>query len=212
MIRKLVLSRAYQLSADTTEALAEADPENELVRSPEPSRRLTAEEIRDSVLALSGSLSSEMGGATSLKFGVDLDKPMTYEKEKLRTVYLPIARNNGVPELAVFDVANADLVSGRRAETTVPTQALYLLNSDFYKTQSVAVGKAALEAGKTPDDEVRWLYELVLNRPPTGEELSRANGFVADIGRGAESGKELEEAYGHLAHLLLVSTEFLFLD
>ncbi|NNE92307.1 MAG: DUF1549 domain-containing protein [Verrucomicrobiales bacterium] len=218
MVRKLVLSRAYQLSADSTEALAAADPKNQLFGH-QNRRRLTAEEIRDSVLALSGSLSKEKGGATSLKYGVDLDKPMNYAKEQLRTVYLPIARNNAVPELAVFDVANPDLVSGSRAETTVPTQALYLMNSEFYKTKAASIGKAVWEhnANDAPDAELIRLYRTILNRPPTAEELARASEFVGSLSSGAEltdlgNRQPMEEAYGHLAHLLIVSAEFLFLE
>ena len=161
---------------------------------------------------MSGQLTREPGRNTSFKYGVDLDKPMTYAKESLRTVYLPIARNNPVAELTVFDVANADLVSGSRAETTVPTQALYLINSDFYRTQAATIGKAALEAGATPDEEVTWLYQKVLNRSPRPDEISRASKFVAEISSGAEDEKQLQAAYGHLAHLLLASTEFLFLE
>ncbi len=211
LIRKIVLSRSYQLAADSTESLATADPKNELFGH-QNRRRLTAEEIRDTVLALSGKLATEPGRNTSLKYGVDLDKPMSYAKESLRTVYLPIARNNPVAELTVFDVANADLVSGSRAETTVPTQALYLMNSDFYRTQATTIGKAALEAGATPDEEVTWLYQKVLNRSPRPDEISRASKFVAEISSGAEDEKQLKAAYGHLAHLLLASTEFLFLE
>ncbi len=211
LIRRIVLSRSYQLGADATDSLATSDPKNELFGH-QNRRRLTAEEIRDSVLALSGNLEAETGRNTSLKYGVDLDKPMNYAKESLRTVYLPIARNNPVAELTVFDVANADLVSGSRAETTVPTQALYLMNSDFYKTQATAIGQAALEAGTTPDEEVTWLYQKILNRTPQPEEIARASGFIAEISSGAEDEKQLQAAYGHFAHLLLASTEFLFLE
>lgn len=211
MVKRIVMSRSYQLSADETDQLAEKDPKNELFGR-QNRRRLTAEEIRDSVLALSGKLKLEPGRNTSLKYGVDLDKPMSYAKEQLRTVYLPIARNNGVAELEVFDVASPDLVSGRRAETTVPTQALYLMNSDFYQTSAVAIGSKALEAGKTPEEEIGWLYETILNRPPRDGEVERAGSFIAEISGGVESGLELEEAYSHFAHLLLASTEFLFLD
>ena len=211
LVKQIVMSRAYQIGADADETLAEADPKNELFGR-QNRRRLTAEEIRDSVLTLGGNLSEEPGRNTSSKYGVDLDKPMNFAKEELRTVYLPIARNNGVAELEVFDVANPDLVSGSRAETTVPTQALYLLNSDFYKSRAKEIGNMALAAGENPDEEVTWLYEKILNRAPSQSEVQRAGAFIAEISGGAESETALKDAYGHFAHLLLVSTEFLFLD
>ena len=94
----------------------------------------------------------------------------------------------------------------------MPTQALYLLNSEFYLSQSREIGKAALAAGDTPDAEVDWLYRKILNRSPGATELERANAFVGELGGSSESEPELEQAYSHLAHLLLVSTEFLFLN
>lgn len=210
LVREIVLSRAYQLSANAPEQLLAADPENQHFGRRDR-RRLTAEEIRDSVLFLSGQLDSTPGGATSGGFGEDLDKPMNFGKDKIRTVYLPVARNNIVAEMAMFDAANPDLVSGSRAETTVPTQALYLLNSDFLQAQANEVGKQAPAAAETPADEVEWLYRKILNRAPRAEETPRAISFVTGVSDG-ESAAQIEAAYGHLAHLLLASTEFLFLD
>ena len=216
IIRKLVLSRTYQLRADATDSLAENDPKNQLFGH-QNRRRLTAEEIRDSVLALAGELSAEMGGATSLKYGVDLDKPMSFAKESLRTVYLPIARNNAVAELAVFDVANPDLVSGARAETTVPTQALYLMNSEFYQQKAAVIGKAVLDsqADDSAREEITRLYESILSRPPHADELERATQFlgaVSDNSEDPEDRKNIEQSFAHLSHLLLVSAEFLFVE
>ena len=211
MIRQLVLSRSYQLSAEASPALVEADPEN-LLFGRQNRRRLTAEEIRDGVLFLAGRLDSAPGRDTSTLYGEDLDKPMNFTKETCRTVYLPVARNNEAPELAIFDAANPDLVSGSRATTSVPTQALFLLNSDFFQQQAGEIGKLALSAGETPTEAVAWLYRRVLNRDASPAEIERALGFLDEIGGDAESGTNGEEALGHLAHLLVVSTEFLFLD
>lgn len=201
LIREIATSRTYQLSTTIPAAHESADPKNDLFGR-QNRRRLTAEEIRDSALFLAGDLESKQGTATATKFGEDLDKPMNFSKEKLRTVYLPIARNNLVADLEVFDVANPDLVSGSRAETTVPTQALYLINSDFFLEKAKVLGKEAI----AKPDQISWLYQAVLNRPPAEDEAKRANAFVADVS------DNREEAHAHLAHLLLVSTEFLYLD
>ncbi|MGY8674833.1 MAG: DUF1553 domain-containing protein, partial [Verrucomicrobiia bacterium] len=208
LVRQIVLSRAYQQSANATRATEDADPENALF-SRQNRRRLTAEEIRDSALFLSGRLDSRPGTSTSARYGVDLDKPMTFTKETLRTVYLPIARNNLVAELELFDAANPDLVSGARATTTVPTQALYLLNNDFFVTQAKGIGERSF-LEENVEQRIANLYGRILNRVPDYIEQQRARDFLADLQK--DSGLSPEAAFGHLAHLLLVSTEFLFLD
>lgn len=212
MVRRLVLSRSYRLGTMVSEDLANADPSNELFGR-QNHRRLTAEEIRDSVLFLSGRLESIPGAGTSIKYGTDLDKPMNFVKETLRTVYLPIARNNLVAELEVFDVANPDLVSGSRVATTVPTQALYLFNSEFFQNEAKVIGHAAIASSDSPEERVTGLYQKLLNRKPTTEEVSQAVAFISDISSPSDEAlPDKEQAYSHLAHLLLVSTEFLFLN
>ena len=208
LIRKIVLSRAYQQSAIASAAVEKADPENKYF-SRRNRRRLTAEEIRDSVLFLSGRLASKPGTSTATKYGTDLDKPMSFSKETLRTVYLPIARNNLVAELELFDAANPDLVSGTRATTTVPTQALYLLNNEFFTEQADVIGREAAEQS-AEIDQIKHLYNAILSRQPGYIEGQRANEFLFQIMNNSEMNRD--EALGHLAHLLLVSTEFLFLD
>lgn len=211
LVREIVTSRAYQLSCDAPAELADADPANKLFGR-QNRRRLTAEELRDSVLFLAGELDRTPGEATATPKGVDLDKNLDFKKERQRTVYLPIARNNPVPELALFDAANPDLVSGARAGTTVPTQALYLLNSETIHAQAAKIGKMALDASKLPGEEVDWLYQTLLGRSPNPVESQRALGLIADLSGASEDAADIEVACGHLAHLLLASTEFLYLD
>jgi cytochrome c553 len=211
LVRRLVLSRTYGLGADPDKTLVDADPENELFGR-HSRRRLTAEEIRDSVLFFSGRLDRTPGGATASAIGIDLDAPLSYEKDAKRTVYLPVARNNPSGELALFDGANPDLVTGRRNDTTVPTQALYLLNSAFLLKEAKAVAKSAMKPGALPGTEVDQLYRTLLGRAPNPVERERALGLIADLSGGGEAVSQVEEAVGHLAHLLMASTEFLYLE
>ena len=208
MIREMVLSRTYRLQSNPTPGLLRADPENAWFAR-QNRRRLTAEEIRDGVLSLSGQLELETGAATSRSYGVDLDKPMNFVKQSLRTVYLPVARNNSVPELAVFDVANPDLVSGARAETTVPTQALYLLNSEFFREPSQRIAESIVASASETQGRIDKLYRRILNRFPDPAEANRAAAFVEEM---VSSGITPLAAHADLAHVLLVSTEFLYLD
>ncbi len=211
LVRAIVLSRAYRLSSTATSGLAEADPENNLFGH-QNRRRLTAEEIRDSYLFLSGRLDRGPGAATATPLGIDLDNPASFDKQPLRTVYLPVARNNLAAELEIFDAANPDLVSGARARTTVPTQALYLLNSEFVQSQADIIGKEAISRSDRPGNEVDWLYSTLLGRRPDPVERERALGLIASLSGGSEAKADLEIATGHLAHILLASAEFLYLD
>ncbi len=203
LVRRLVLSRSYRLSADLKST--EADPGNRWFGRHER-RRLTAEELRDSVLFHAGTLDRTPGEATASAVGIDLDEPLDLAKMPKRTIYLPVARNNPSGELALFDGANPDLVTGRRNDTTVPTQALYLLNSDFLQKQAKHLVK------RQPALGVDDLYLTLLGRRPDPVERERALGLIADLSGGSEDPKLIAEATGHLAHLLMASTEFLYLD
>lgn len=214
VIRELVLSRAYQLSSQGDAKLVQKDPQNKWFGR-QNRRRLTAEEIRDSILFLAGQLDPTPGFATATLCGVDLDKPLAFAKERKRTVYLPVARNNLATELAIFDGANPDLVSGSRAQTTVPTQALYLLNSEFIYEHAMNLGSLAVNQDEGPSDPshaVTWLYQTLLGRAPNSTETQRALDLIADLSNDNQDQQAIAAACGHLAHVLLASTEFLYLD
>src|SRR5690606_15429181 len=123
-------------------------------------------ELRDSALFFARQLDRTPAEATATPLGIDLDKPINHEKDRRRTVYLPVARNNPTGETAIFDGANPDLVTGRRSATTVPTQALYLLNSEFLLGAARAVGVAALAEGGPAGSEIDRLYLTLLGRRP----------------------------------------------
>lgn len=203
LIREMVLSRTYRLAAAPESKLAAVDPENRLFGRHQP-RRLSAEELRDSLLLLGGRLSLERGNATASSYGEDLDGKVDATKLPVRSVYLPMARNNLAADLEVFDAANPEVTVGERATTTVPTQALYLLNSEVLQAQARELGVGAYLHDNP--DAVKHLYRSVLGRVPHPAELQRAVAFIND------GGSDREQALADLAHVLLASTEFLFLD
>jgi hypothetical protein len=201
LVREIVLSRAYQLATAADTPLTRADPENRLFGR-RSHRRLTAEEIRDSLLHLSGELDARPAAATALDYGEDLDKPFKLDQERRRSIYLPVARNNQLPEMEIFDAANPEMVAGDRPLTTVPTQALFLLNSPFLQQRAAAIGARAY-AQPAP---VAWLHRALLARPPTAAETRRAQAFLET------SGPDQNAALQDYAHALLASSPFLFLD
>jgi hypothetical protein len=188
-----------QQASATSESLARLDPENRLLAR-QNRRRLDFEALRDSLVSASGRLDLAEGGKA-----VDLFKAPFSTR---RTVYGLIDRTNLPGTLKVFDVASPDTHTPQRFQTTVPQQALFLLNSPFAQEQAKALA-ARKEVANAKDDvlKARALYRLALGRDPTPEELALATAFAA----GGE-GKSEFGAWPQLAQVLLLSNEFAFVD
>jgi hypothetical protein len=208
-VRRIVLSRTYQMSSEHNEQAWQADPENRLLWRIHR-RRLPAEAIRDSMLAISDQLDLKPGGSPVKGLGTlvttnnsDADQYQAQET-RLRSAYLPIIRNELPPILTVFDFADPDLVTGRRAATNVPAQALLLMNSPFVMDCAEQTAKKLLEREFTDNRElVAELYRLVLAREPTKQESDRAAAFLGSI-ESSDRTKQL----ARLVHVLFASTEF----
>ena len=212
MVRQLVLTRTYRLSSAHSAENFKADPDNTLWWRI-PARRLDAEAIRDAMLAVSGkitltppgrSLASAAAPPKKAKFSEDpAAKTATY-----RSVYLPI-RRNGLPEaLAIFDVADPSLIVGQRDVTTVPTQALYLMNSPFVIEQAQAFAQKIL-AAKDVDDAARinLAIRTAFGRPASAQEQERVRTFLRGFdGQGRNSG------WTAFCQTLLASAEFRYVQ
>jgi hypothetical protein len=188
LVRSIVLTRAYQLSPDATQAHLVADPSNKLVWRHSP-RRMSAEEVRDSLLATSGVLDLKRPAASpvqQLKMVEMLDNGKearaVSEKadvSKCRSVYLPLIRGVTPHALEAFDPVDQTLVTGNRDSTTVPAQSLFLLNSAFVRKQSLALAERLLKAKATSDAErISEAYRLALGRTPNKVEVARAKAFL----------------------------------
>ncbi|MBI2424741.1 MAG: DUF1553 domain-containing protein [Candidatus Hydrogenedentes bacterium] len=176
--RRMVHSMTYrQSSADRADGRA-ADSENVLLWR-QNRRRLDFESLRDSILAAAGTLDTAMGGPS-----VEITTPPFTTR---RTVYSRIERQNLPGMFRTFDMASPDAHSPRRFETTVPQQALYLMNSPFVNEQARMLGTQALEAGEHDlHRAVGILYERVLRRAPNPDEQELARSFVAQQSLNAE--------------------------
>jgi cytochrome c553 len=190
LVRAIVLSRAYQLSTEATPAHLAVDPANKFIWRHSP-RRLDAEEIRDAILASSGSLQLGRPGPSAAKelrmvemrdngpearvLGQAADKYLH------RSVYLPLLRGVTPRALEAFDPVDQTLVSGKRDTTTVPSQSLYLLNATFIRQQSLALAERLLKADSLTDpDRITLAYEVLFGRGPSVSELARARAFLSD--------------------------------
>jgi Protein of unknown function (DUF1553)/Protein of unknown function (DUF1549)/Planctomycete cytochrome C len=195
LVRALVLSRTYQLASDATEQHRKQDPSNILVWRHAP-RRLTAEEFRDAALAAAGSLDAkrpEGSPAKAMRMIEMRDNGPeangiheAAEKSRSRSVYLPLLRGVTPHALEAFDPVDQTLVSGSRDATTVPGQALFLLNSSFVRRQSLALAERMLKDAKATDSErVQRIYRQTLGRTPTEKESARAIAFLSEYESGA---------------------------
>lgn len=166
-IHKLIVTSAvYQTAAMADEARAKLDRDNTLWWR-HPSRRLEAEAIRDSLLAISGQLDTQMYGPGTLE-----------ETSKRRSIYFTVKRSKLIPMLVIFDAPDGTVGVADRPSTIVAPQALLMMNNPqvrmWAKSFAARVGKDA----KSSEEAVRRAYGLALNREPTAEELKDGVAFV----------------------------------
>ncbi|MCB9939174.1 MAG: DUF1553 domain-containing protein [Planctomycetaceae bacterium] len=219
LVREVTLSRVYQMASDHDEDAWQADPENRLLWRANR-RRLPAEAIRDSMLAISGHLDLSPGGSPVEGLGTLVNNNSAdadaYERKETakRSIYLPIIRNELPATLTVFDFADPDLVVGKRPVTNVPAQALLLMNSPFVMNCAEQTAKKLLAIeGRSPEQLVADIYQVTLSRTPTTLEIQRAIAFVNNTGE--ETGEEVDSITKRLAqlvHVLFASTEFRMLN
>jgi hypothetical protein len=201
--RAILLSNAYQQASGDRPEAAAIDPDNRLVWRMNR-RRLEFEPLRDSLLAVAGRLDTTLAGRP-----IDLfSEPFSTR----RTVYGFIDRQSLPGVMRVFDFANPDASSEQRPNTTVPQQALYLMNAPFVIEQArqvAALPEIASAADAT--DRAQAMYRQVLARAAEPDELELALGYVST----AESQPHAESnlsPWERLAQVLLLTNEFMFVD
>jgi hypothetical protein len=196
-------ARSVRVAPASANAM-QVDPANRLLWR-FPVRRLSAEQIRDAMLAVSGELELEGGGP-----GVDFQQPR-------RSVYTKALRNARDPLLDAFDQPDRILGTGERNVTTSPTQSLLMINGDWVLARATALARRLeREIAGADDSRVRLACRLVYGRDPSAMELDRATRFVLARREAARSARAAEEqgdpALADLAHVLLNSNEFLYVD
>ena len=233
LLRELVLSQTYRQASLPNAEFEARDPENRwLWRMPR--RRLDAEALRDGLLAVAGRLQSSTGGP-----GLPLEYPENTggtrrgevnpphfnlgkfrpEQEYVRTVYLPIIRSGpqvGPAEVRnVFDFTQPGEFAGRRSITTVPTQALFLMNGPLLKNRARELAGRVLQEAGSEGNRLPHLWRLALGREVTEEEQAGARQFLEQLRPELAGGADLSPAelelrsWSELCHALLASNEFL---
>jgi mono/diheme cytochrome c family protein len=172
--RQILLSNTYQQSSATHPRYAQIDPQNHLLWRANL-RRLDFEEIRDSVLALGGLLDLTMGGPP-----VQLDAGAGGFSHR-RTIYGMVDRRN-LPEVyGQFDFANPDLTTGKRYETTVPQQALFMMNNPLVvELARRLVNEQEFKDLQGREPRIQFLYERIYQREPTDVEIKLGDRYIED--------------------------------
>ncbi len=220
LIRRIVLSRAYQLGSTHDAHNFEVDPDNALVWRMSP-RRLEAEALRDAVLAISGKLDLEppVGSAVARAARALAGPCRGFNDDGLdmhRAVYLAVVRDQLPESLTLFDFADPSLVTGERATTSGPSQALYLMNSPFVIRQAEAAADRLRMIAGDDDARIEAAYLRFLARPPTDAERKRARDFLASFltedAAKKSGGDRPKAAWTAFCQALFASAEFRYLD
>ena len=198
--RLILVSTTYQESSDVSAAATKLDPENKLF-SHCNRQRLDFESLRDTLLAVSGKLDLKMGGAAADLFAE--------AGSTRRTVYGLIDRQNLPGTFRTFDFANPDTSNQGRFHTTVPQQALFMMNSPFVIEQArKLVLLDPVKMAGDPRTEIQFICQRLFQRPASDAELRLGEKFLAAQTKPSAALSPLEK----LAQVLLLSNELLFLD
>jgi len=179
--RTIMSSSTYRMSSNFNEAASKIDATNQY-QWRFPVKRLEAEAIRDSILAVSGLLDRTMGGSMlpvkNREFLFNhTSKDLTKYDSFVRSVYLPVVRNNLYDFFQLFDYNDASVSNGNRQTTTVAPQALYILNSPLVDEASCQIVEQLLEESKSLKPRVQQLYVKLLGRNATRQEMARARQY-----------------------------------
>ncbi|MDZ4850570.1 MAG: DUF1549 and DUF1553 domain-containing protein [Pirellulaceae bacterium] len=233
LIRRIVLSHTYRQSSSFNQVAFDADPDNRLLWRVSK-RRLDAEVIRDSMLAVSreldmkrpdGSLVATVIGDRPVSLlGLDQSLPTDMDGAVYRSVYLPVLRDKLPDALAIFDFAEPSLVTGARETTNVPVQALFLMNSPFVLARSQALAERIIKRVSEEQDSkslarderidriIRITFVDCLGRSPDEVEMGLAKAFLEQkMLTDDEEGKEIKMVASY-CQALFASAEFRNVD
>jgi uncharacterized small protein (DUF1192 family) len=212
--RQIMLSSAYQMSSSVSGPAWQKDPANRLWSRFER-RRLTVEELRDSLLALDGSLDLTMGGTLVDKldsYGFE-NAYLHPDKTRRRSVYLPLYRNKMPSLLTLFDFPDPTASAGERPGTNIAPQGLYFMNSEFVYSRSRALAEQLLQR-ENDDDSSRVVraYRMAVGREPEPEEIREMLDYVAGYPAAKDGPEARLERWQGFWRVLLTSNEFNYVN
>ena len=225
MHRLIMLSSTYRMSSHVSDDAWRLDPDNRLW-SRFDRRRLSIEELRDSILALAGSLDLTMGGTLQPELGNSTKGSSTEDPPYLapeasvrRTVYLPLYRNRLPKLLSLFDFVDSTSSTGQRSQTNIAPQGLFVMNSKFFDGRGRSFAERLLDRLSDADAaRVERAYLMALARKPTADELRFSRDYVRNYPSSSLqkiSGETTDPqltAWQGLCRILMASNEFHYVD
>ncbi|MFK5924424.1 MAG: DUF1549 and DUF1553 domain-containing protein [Verrucomicrobiota bacterium] len=219
--RDIMLSRVYQLAGSDDAAVLAADPESTWLTHSRR-RRLSSEEIVDSMLLLSNTLDPSQGQAHPFpprsKKTYSQHHPFVdaYDSNR-RAVYWMRQRLRKHPTLAIFDAADTKQSTGERALSTTAIQSLFMMNAPFVHDKSSALGARLINEGKDDSQRIALTHQLLFNRPATNSDVELGLRYLQNNRKSLAStevakNKIPQEALASYVRALMGSNEFLYLE
>lgn len=217
LIKQIVCSRTYRLSARSEPESLAADPEN-IWLSRAHRRRLDAEAIRDSLLAISDQLDQQRprgssvaaAGYIRVRDGLPGGSGRS-EAERHRSVYLPAIRDSLPRSLAIFDMADPNIAQGTRETSNTADQALFMLNNPVVLQTSERLAEIVRTDAILPSRRVRVAFLRTLSRPPSDDESAAAIQLIKEF-QSEISLRGSVDPWAILCQSLIATAEFRFLD
>ena len=222
MIRRIALSRTYQMASQPTESGSRLDPDNDLLHRARI-RRLQGEAIRDSFLQVSGNLDLKMFGPpvpihlTSFMGGRGRPgKSGPLNGAGRRSVYVAVRRNFLSPMMLAFDTPIPFNSTGARNQSNVPAQALILMNDPFVIEQAKRWAERIVTTDQTSTQRIEAIYQTALGRPPSEQESGRALSFIeqqaAEVGIDQTKINTSVEVWQDVCHVVFNLKEFIYIQ
>jgi len=222
MHRMMVLSSTYAMSSQPEPEAEKLDPENKLVHRM-PVQRLEAESIRDAILAVAGSLNPKILGPSvpphisAYQDGRGKPESGPLDGNGRRSIYIQVRRNFLTPMFMAFDYPLPISAIGRRGVSTVPSQALMLMNNEFVARQSEAWAQRVLQADAVPENVVDKMFLTAFGRPASVKEIKETLDFAkeqrmrhAALAADASESQIKQGVWADVAHVLFNSAEFIY--
>jgi hypothetical protein len=219
--RVIMSSRTYQLASTGDSRNEAADQSNRWYWRFER-QRLDAEAIRDAMLEVAGTLDTARPGRHPFPDIADWTWTQHFPFKAAypsnhRSVYLMTQRLHRHPFLGLFDGPDTNTTTDVRSSSTVPLQALFLMNSQFMRETAAAFAERSCREAPAKRDRIRRMEQLAYNRLPTADETARAEDYLAQfrtlaLSTGLSPTRADSEAWLSYARVILTANEFFYVD
>jgi hypothetical protein len=217
MHREMVLSSAYRMASVAVEHAFEIDPDNQLL-SHMRVKRLEGEAIRDAILSVSGSLNPAVYGPSvrpnisAYQDGRGKPESGPLDGAGRRSVYIEVRRNFITPLFLAFDYPLPSTTIGRRSISTVPSQALMLMNNEFVASEASKWASRVIERYRDTNSRLDSMFLVAYGRLPDSADRARIEKFLSEQASHYPGNASSDvRVWADLAHVIFNSKEFIFI-